>query len=81
MLLRLWKRGLISASRLKSRESSRLRLTKFFKIRVDQKLRAVKVNSLLMTEGSAKGGNVLLVLGTSNWLNFVPAELKEVEPV
>jgi hypothetical protein len=34
-----------------------------------------------MTEGSAKGGNVLLVLGTSNWLNFVPVELKEVDPV
>jgi hypothetical protein len=30
-----------------------------------------------MTEASAEGGIVLIVLGTSNWLNFVPVELNE----
>ena len=32
-------------------------------------------------EADQRIGNVLIVFGTSNWLNFVPVELMEIKPV
>jgi hypothetical protein len=54
---------------------------KFLEIQLTKDSEGLVSRSLLMTEASAEGGNVLLVFGTSNWLNFVPVEWNAVEPV
>jgi hypothetical protein len=83
ILLRGFKRSLISAARPNQSGDSEDEVNEILKkFDLTTKFEQVYVSFAGETsEAGRKTGNVLIVFGTSNWLNFVPVELLKVKSV